>query len=317
MAMWLRFMQYIPTEGITVADLQSRLAISNKGLQTWLTRLGKWWRYLTIVDPGPAASAKRIGSQALVGLTAGGRKAIEVWRTLMPIVEARWRERFGGPTVGALEEALRKVARRLDPAAPAHFAVLEYDDQKSRAARVRLAARELALPELLAKILVALASEFDAESVAPLAVCANVLRVTPDAGIRVRDFARLTGLAPVGVADAVRPLARAHLGAVRSDPSGGRSRILTITPQARLARDSYVSLLSRIENDWKNRFGEDTVHRLRTTLDAIVRGRDGAPSPLLRGLTPYPDGWRAHLPPLEGLPHFPMESHRGGFPDGS
>src|SRR5215831_330859 len=51
MAMWLRFMRFIPIEGITAADLQSHLAISTKGLQTWLTRLGKWWGYLTIDDP--------------------------------------------------------------------------------------------------------------------------------------------------------------------------------------------------------------------------------------------------------------------------
>ena len=50
---------------------------------------------------------------------------------------------------------------------------------------------------------------------------------------------------------------------------------------------------------------------------AIVQSCEGMASPLLRALAPYPDGWRAQLPPLNGLPHFPMESHRGGFPDGS
>jgi hypothetical protein len=38
---------------------------------------------------------------------------------------------------------------------------------------------------------------------------------------------------------------------------------------------------------------------------------------LPRGLKPYPDGWRASLPPPQGLPHYPMILHRGGFPDGS
>jgi hypothetical protein len=42
---------------------------------------------------------------------------------------------------------------------------------------------------------------------------------------------------------------------------------------------------------------------------------------------PYPDGWRAHPPYLSqteampaqaaALPHYPMVSHRGGYPDGS
>jgi hypothetical protein len=39
--------------------------------------------------------------------------------------------------------------------------------------------------------------------------------------------------------------------------------------------------------------------------------------PLFRGLEPYPDGWRASVPRPEGLPHYPMVTHRGVFPDGS
>ena len=43
---------------------------------------------------------------------------------------------------------------------------------------------------------------------------------------------------------------------------------------------------------------------------------------------PHPDGWRANPPyarltqamiadPAGALPHYPMVSHRGGYPDGS
>jgi DNA-binding MarR family transcriptional regulator len=292
MAMWLRFMRHIPVEGITVADLHSRLAISKKGLETWLTRLGKWWRYFNIVDPAIAANSKRISPAAWIRPTTGGRKAIEVWQTLIPVVETRWRQRFGDQAVGALEDALRKLAVQLDPSAPAHFAVLEQEDQKSGAARAQLPPDEPALPELLTRVLLAFAVEFDSQSLASLSSVANVLRVTPDSGIRVRDLPRLTGLATSGVADALRQIAREHLGAVQTDPSGSRSKILMITPQAHLARDGYQSLATRIENDWKKRFGDETVSRLRTSLEAIVQSRGGGPSPLLQGLTSYPDGWR-------------------------
>ena len=44
---------------------------------------------------------------------------------------------------------------------------------------------------------------------------------------------------------------------------------------------------------------------------------DPAHSPLMAGLEPYPDNWRAGTPPPRTLPHFPMVLHRGGFPDGS
>jgi hypothetical protein len=52
---------------------------------------------------------------------------------------------------------------------------------------------------------------------------------------------------------------------------------------------------------------------LRTSLDPLV---EGSPGPLLEGLRPYPDGWRAKSP-IETLPQFPMVLHRGGFPDGA
>ena len=42
-----------------------------------------------------------------------------------------------------------------------------------------------------------------------------------------------------------------------------------------------------------------------------------AASPLMRGLEPYPDNWRADVRPPQALPHYPMVLHRGGFPDGS
>ena len=38
---------------------------------------------------------------------------------------------------------------------------------------------------------------------------------------------------------------------------------------------------------------------------------------LWKGAEPYPDGWRAAVRRPTTLPHYPVISHRGGFPDGS
>jgi len=317
MAMWLRFMRHIAMEGSTFSELQARVAMSNKGLTSWITRLGRSWGYLEIVDPDARRSSKRISPGAIIRPTAGGKRAIVVWQTLIPAIEARWRERFGNETVGALESRLKRLAGQLDPALPAYFPVLEYEDQKSRAARLRLPARDYVLPEVLAKALLGFAAEFDSQSQAPLALCANVLRATPDSGIPVRDLARLACLAADGANDALRQVSRKRLGVIGRDVAGGRLKVLTLTPKARLAREHYLPLCRAIEKDWGTRFGEVALRDLRRLLEKMVQGRGETKSPILRGLTPYPDGWRAQLPPLEGLPHFPMESHRGGFPDGS
>ena len=316
MAMWIKYMRYIPAEGISAAALQSQLGISSKGLNTWLTRLARWWGYLVIEDPVSRGPSKRIAPQAIVRPTTGGQKAIDAWKTSIPIVEARWRQRFGAQAVDTLDKELREVARQLDPTLPAFFSILECEDQKPLAARARLPVREPTLPELLAKILLAFASEFDLQSVAPLALCANVLRVTPDEGTRVRDLARLTRLSADGVASAIRELVRSRLAVIQTDASSGRAKILRLTPKGRLGRDGYTDVAGDIESEWRKRFDGAAVSRLRTSLEQLTGSQEEV-CPLLRGLVPYPDGWRASLPPLEGLPHFPVVSHRGGFPDGS
>ena len=53
---------------------------------------------------------------------------------------------------------------------------------------------------------------------------------------------------------------------------------------------------------------------LRQALESLAAGD---PPRLYAGLEPYPDGWRARVPPPATLPHFPMTLHRGGYPDGS
>src|ERR1700760_465206 len=48
MAMWIKFMRFVPDNGITVRELQGLAALSNKETKMWLTRLNKWWGYIMI-----------------------------------------------------------------------------------------------------------------------------------------------------------------------------------------------------------------------------------------------------------------------------
>ena len=71
------------------------------------------------------------------------------------------------------------------------------------------------------------------------------------------------------------------------------------------------------------------IDGLTGALRAPYAQPDGQGQPLIgAGLVPYPDGWRAHPPyqwlteamiadPAGVLPHYPMVTHRGGYPDGS
>jgi hypothetical protein len=136
MAMWIKYMRYVPAEGIRFNELQKATASSTKTLTIWLTRLGSWWGYLSVEGLDRSSASKRIAPQAMIQPTLGGLKAIEAWRTLIPLVESRWRKRFGDPTIDALATSLAEVSKQLDPALPAFFSVHEHEDQKSRAARL-------------------------------------------------------------------------------------------------------------------------------------------------------------------------------------
>ncbi|HEV2653374.1 MAG TPA: hypothetical protein VGT82_00370 [Ktedonobacteraceae bacterium] len=108
-----------------------------------------------------------------------------------------------------------------------------------------------------------------------------------------------------------------HLAVVEPDPTGSRFKVVRLTSKGREAQDASRQLLGVIEAHWQSRFGTDTICKLRASLEHLVGESTAQLSPLFQGLEPYPEGWRASVPKLATLPHYPMVLHRGGFPDGS
>lgn len=80
---------------------------------------------------------------------------------------------------------------------------------------------------------------------------------------------------------------------------------------------SYHQLVWAIEERWQARFGKDTIHNLRESLERLLSSPTTQMSPLFKGLEPYLEGWWASVRKPDTLPHYPMVLHRGGFPDGS
>jgi hypothetical protein len=97
MVMWSNFMQFVPPDGISVRELRRLLGRTHKSMQVWLTRIGKWWGYVT-VEPD------------LVRPTNAGLQAQAVWRPLTALIEKRWQGRFGMKEIGHLRECLWAVA---------------------------------------------------------------------------------------------------------------------------------------------------------------------------------------------------------------
>jgi hypothetical protein len=49
MAMWSQFMRFVPDEGIPAEELYRRTELSSKAFRLWLTRMSKWWGYVSFI----------------------------------------------------------------------------------------------------------------------------------------------------------------------------------------------------------------------------------------------------------------------------
>jgi hypothetical protein len=350
--MYANCLRHLPDEGITIAELvgRARTATNLDGMRRW----GYVTFTLDPGDPSIAPESPHSGRarvhrsarpkpDTVIRPTAWGIAARDTWRSVTAEVESRWRGRLGDADFAALRTALVGIVAQLDPHLPdclpiLHHGLLTRRDQPTAAgARPAVSAppqasaapasntgaamppeaapvADLPLWALLSRPLLAFAWQYEAEPGPSLAISANVLRVLPDAGVRVLGIPALGGISRESVAMALGVLRPRGLVTEGPDPAGTRFKITRLTARGIAARDEYPALAAGIECDWRARFGDATVTALRQALEPLLAGD---PPRLYAGLEPYPDGWRARLPRPATLPHYPMTLHRGGYPDGS
>ena len=303
LVMWSNFMQFVGERGVTIAELQ-KLARTPKLPLDGMER----WGYV-VLEPGKPRS------NGVIRATAKGRRAQEVWRSLFEIIEKRWAARFGEEEVHQLRTTLGALIGQFDFELPAYLPVLGYglSAEVTLEKRQALASSRLNLAALLSKGLLAFAIDFERESELSLAICANVLRVLDDRGVRVRDLPRLAGVSKEAIKTALGFLASRRHVVMESDPSAVRIKLVRLTPKGKTAQQAYRKRLADLEEQWQSRFSKPVIRDLRESLQHFV----AAHSIFFLGLSTYPDGWRASVPPPETLPHYPMVLHRGGYPDGS
>jgi DNA-binding MarR family transcriptional regulator len=325
MVMWLKFMRFVPSEGIAVQELQRLARFTDKEMHTWLTRMGKWWGYVE-VKPHAADSASKVDPlDRVVHPTSGGQKAVETWQPLTRVIEKRWQERFGKDVVARLQQCLLALVKKFDSDLTDYLPILGYElfgndpnrESPTPAKPDAPLLSEYTLPILLSKVLLAFAIEFERNSEVSLAVSANVLRLTGPEGVRVRDLPRLSGVSKEAIAMSVGRLAEGGYAVLQPESPGSRIKVLRLTPKGRRAKDVYHQLVWAIEEKWQASFGKDAIRNLRQSLERLAGEPNAQSAPLFRGLEPYSDGWRAAVRRPKTLPHYPMVLHRGGFPDGS
>jgi hypothetical protein len=317
-AMWVHCMRHVPEEGIPAADLARRAQLTARTAEMVLKRMSRWWGYLRVGPAAAGARSKSSRGDLLVRPTPAGRQAQRIWEPLTGEITDRWRVRLGGAATDQLLAALTALDARFDIARPDFLPIGDHArgwrlDTPSTGTQPTGAEPDRSLPALLSRILYAYGVEFDAGADVSLALSANLLRVLDADPIPLSGLPALTGIATMGMDNALSLLTRRGYVAVTS----GRPRTAGATATGHAARDAYAHRAADIEAGWERRLGPDVVRSVRSALEPLACDGSAKSSPLFAALEPYPDGWRAQVPRPDTLPHFPMVSHRGGFPDGS
>ncbi len=317
MVMWLNCLKHLPEEGITVQELERR-ARSGTNLNGMMR-----WGYIFMAPSPMDTRAKPPMADWVIKPTAAGSAAKLVWEPMIAAIERRWEKRFGWEEIEELRAALREMVAELPPTLPDCMPILGFGlslkqkpGERSKAeVATNEPAEKLMLPELLARVLVAFALEFEDVSSLSLALCADVLRVMNEKGVRIRDLPAMTGVSKEAIAMALGFMKKRGL-CVEEQQGAGKARVVKLTPKGRVAQLAYQHLESEIESRWTKRFG-DRMARLRKALEKLLGDSGRDQTELLKGIEPQKGCWRAEAPRPKTLPWFPMVLHRGGYPDGS
>lgn len=333
LVMWSNFLRFVG-DGISVGDLPAAVGLPKPRVLSPLGGMERW-RYVYVgAEPAERptetkrdgwGSSRGLRREWLVRPTPVGRKAQELWPALLGEIAARWEERFGSDAVAELRQSLAHMVRQLDAELPEYLPIV--GSANGMVAEIEAPPRRRAgdgsasLPTLLAQVLLAHTLDFERASTVSLPLSANFLRLLDDGELDVRELPPAAGVSREATSMALTFLTRA--GHVDT-----QAKVVRLTPKGDAAARGARGLQAELEQTWEQRFGAETVGRLRAALRGVLEQRDGERLRLSTGLEPYPEGWRASKPylaqtraviddPAARLPAYPMVLHRGGWPDGS
>jgi hypothetical protein len=299
MPFWSNCLKHVDDDGMTVGALADRALVADRYLQGNNPGLVRWG-YLRLV-PATAAS-KKLDREWNVVPTRHGLLAQRTWAPIPAEVDARWVERW--PEVVALRASLERVVVDADRELPDHLTVNGGHD-----GRVRLPARparpmtDLDLGTLLAKALLLFTLEVETTSPLSLVHAANVLRALAQEAVSQRDLPPAMGVAKETAAVMTGQLVRNGLVTLSA------SKELAITDSGHQAAAATDAIVDAVEGD--------RPRELRALLEPLVGDGTVDGSPLAEAIRPPEGTWRHRRPRPHTLPHHPVVSHRGGYPDGS
>lgn len=300
LSFWATCLKFVEPSGTPVGD------VLDKGFQTDSFLLGTnpgmvRWGYLRLV-PG-TSGPRRPDRTWTAAPTTPGRQAQETWAPIPGLVEERWAQRW--PSVPALRQSLAQVVAAADRDLPDHLPI-----NAGHAGRVTIPVRpalasadDADLAALLAKALLLFTIEVEELSPVPLVHSANVLRVLADEAVAQRDLPKATGAAKETLAVMTGVLQKRGLVSLTD------AKVFELTEAGHAAFAAAGAAVASVEAHWPS--------DLRAHLETLVGPGTVDRSPLAEAIRPPEGCWRHRRPTPKTLPHHPVVSHRGGYPDGA
>lgn len=299
MPFWANGLKYFDADGMNVGALVDRALIADRFLQGSNPGLVRWG-YLRL-EPGTAPS-KKLNDDWTVIPTRDGLLAQRTWAPIPAEIDARWVERW--PEVDALRDTLAGVVANADRELPDHLPINGHKQAwVAFPHRPAGPTADLDVGTLLAKALLKFTLEVETTSPVALVHSANVLRVLVNGPVHQRDLPRAMGVAKETAAVITGQVRREGLVTVSA------SKETSITEAGRRVVAAADATVAAVEADWPR--------ELRARLGPLVADGTVDGSNLAEAIRPPNGTWRHRRPTPLTLPHHPVVSHRGGYPDGS
>jgi hypothetical protein len=302
---WSNLMRFLADGGVSVSDLANKALTSREGVCFPLGCLERWVFIALRPDstdkrPIPMkahrlkgrelrdgwGSGRGIRAEWNVVLTTKGRKAAEIWPSLIDEIEKRWDDRYSNGEIERLRESLQAIVVKLDRGLPDALPNPRIGGEPMKyPTSVTRDNEKLPLPALLSRLLLAFTIEFERESRTPLGLSANTIRVLGPEPVPLADIPRLTGCSPEmsDVGWQVKPYV-----VVTSDPNR-EGKVVRLSPLGARARQTYQRLVNEIEKQWDEKFGRNEIRNTRLALLELFKRENGNLARFSKGMVP-PNG---------------------------
>jgi hypothetical protein len=299
LAFWSNCLNHVAADGSPVGEVLDRGFLADNfllGTNPGMVR----WGYLSLV---PASQpSKRPNRTWTVAPTAAGRQAQTTWAPIPAAVEGRWVDRW--PGVLDLRKSLEVVVEDASRDLPDHLPVNGWGGRADVASRpAETPANRHDLGALLAKALLLFTIEVETASPVALVHSANVLRALRDGPVGNKELPAATGVAKETLKVLTGQLHKHGLIAPSPEKTFG------LTDSGRKAAADATAAVAAVEARWPT--------DLRTQLEPLTGDGTVDGSALAEAIRPPEGTWRSRRPMPQTLPHHPVVSHRGGYPDGS